>query len=334
MYTRMVLPRKSQSGVSLVELLVVLGIIAIITGVSIPVIARLGLFTSNKAQLAAREVFTILRAAKIYAVTYNVETAVVYGINIVEDSFLPEGNGGTLVTVVDSMTIVRRLKRDEMIELKQNGALLNKSIKDPPFVLVREGNSEFKQLPNGTCILPDFFRYNYQYGYSETGLHEILIFDTLEGRFLRPRTWFTPEDTGKVNPFILAYGQSPSPDVFPAHRFSSEGALLVNPLLPQQRLKFRVGILPDADPTDRFFVDIGDPRLFNVNNIKQVEFLSAEVPGIMGEEIQADPPELQVLHDPDRLIPEGETTRKFDTPIDIDLDIFLYVATGRVKVGS
>jgi len=324
----MVLPRKSQSGVSLVELLVVLGIIAIITGVSIPVIARLGLFTSNKAQLAAREVFTVLRAAKIYAVTYNVETAVAYGINIVEDSFLPEGNGGALLAVVDSMTIVRRLKRDEMIELKQNGALLNKSFKDPPFVPVREGSSEFKQLPNGTCILPDFFEYNYEVGYSETGLDEILIFDTLEGRFLKPRTWFTPDDTGKVNPFILAYGQSPSPDVFPAHRFSSEGALLAD--TPKQRLKFRVGILPDADPTDRFFVDIGDPRLFNVNNIKQVEFLSAEVPGIMGEEIQADPPELQVLYEP----PEDEAPQKFDTPIDIDLDIFLYVATGRVKAGS
>ena len=320
--------RKGESGLTLVELLVVVGIIAIITSVSIPILARTGLFTSSKADLAAREVFTILRAAKIYATTHNVETAVAYGIRIVDDdsfSFLEDCNGQPVVLpVVDSMTVVRRLKRKEILELLQTGVLTNVSVNTPLYVQVHEGNSNFKRMPNGTCILPDFFEFD---SYSATGLTDVIIFDPIDGQFLSPRTWFSNDDINKENPFILSYALSSDPNAFPAHRFSPEGALLAD--VPQQRLRFRVGILPSADPSDRFFVDIGDVRLMESNNVRSIPILFSELGGF-----PCKPMSINVVHDPDRLVSEEFGSQIFDTPIDIDVEILLYVATGRVKVVS
>ncbi len=50
---------------------------------------------------------------------------------------------------------------------------------------------------------------------------------------------------------------------------------------------------------------------------------------VFSNEDREDLPTITILHDPERLDPNV-----LDTPIDIDVDIFLYVPTGRVKVGS
>jgi len=331
--------RKGKTGLTLVELLVVLGIIATISAVSIPVIARSGLFTSNKSQLAARELFIVLRAAKIYATTHNVETAVAYGIDLVEDSFIKDpnfpGEGLALVPVVDSMTVVRRLKRKEMLELIQAGALTDFRVDAPLYVQVKEGNSNFKRMPNGTCILPDLFEFvsSDNNNYSATGLNGIEIFDPIDGQFLSPRTWNSNDDIK----YILSYGSTTAENIFPAHLFSPEGALLAD--APQQRLRFRVGVLPTEDPTDRFFVDIGhedlDPSRIDAH-IDSLPILFSEMPaqdsGLPA--FERKPLFTFVLHDPDRPVSEQTGDQIFDTPADIDVDIFLYVPTGRVKVGS
>lgn len=88
----------------MVELLVVLAIIGILIGISIP-IARM--FTRNDLRDSARTIYTLLRAARVYATTYNVETAVVYSLDYpftrdaggaeqfspLEDSILPDDEG-------------------------------------------------------------------------------------------------------------------------------------------------------------------------------------------------------------------------------------------------
>ncbi len=318
----MVLRRKGATGLSLVELLVVIGIIATLSAVAIPVIARTGLFTSNKAELAARELFTVLRAAKIYATTHNVETAVAYGGLLVQDSF-----SGETVPVVDSVAVVRRLKRKEMEGLILAGALTGFLVNDPLYVQVKEGNSNFKRMPNGTCILPDVFavvRIN-DITISTTGLTDVIVFDAADGQFLSPRTGRYPSDP--PNPTaVLAYALSSNQDAFPAHRFSPEGALLPDDRLSRQRVRFRVGILPSAEPSDRFFVEPDDDRLTDLQNIDEVTILFSDLPD--------EPNFVDILHDPDRLVSEITGSQEFDTPIDIDVELMLFVPTGRVKVGT
>lgn len=74
------LTKHSAPGFSLVELLVVLAVIGIIGGISIPI---LRMFSQNDLQRGARELHTLIRAARVYAATYNVNTAVIYQLNTV-----------------------------------------------------------------------------------------------------------------------------------------------------------------------------------------------------------------------------------------------------------
>ena len=72
--------RKNKYGFTLVEMLVVLGIIALITAVSVPVLSRMGLFGTKEADLAARELFAVLRGIQVHASTNNVDTAIIYTV--------------------------------------------------------------------------------------------------------------------------------------------------------------------------------------------------------------------------------------------------------------
>ena len=88
----------------MVELLVVIAVIGILIGISIPITR---MFTRNDLRDSARTVYTLLRAARVYATTYNVETAVVYSLDNpftretggpdqftpLEDTILPDGDG-------------------------------------------------------------------------------------------------------------------------------------------------------------------------------------------------------------------------------------------------
>ncbi len=75
--------RKAGSrGWSLVELLVVLAIISIMGAISIPIMRS---FARDDMRNGARTVYSMLRAARMYAMSYNVEAAVVYEL---DDEFL------------------------------------------------------------------------------------------------------------------------------------------------------------------------------------------------------------------------------------------------------
>jgi prepilin-type N-terminal cleavage/methylation domain-containing protein len=78
---------RSRSGWTLIELLVVLAIITILAAFSVPVV---NMFSRNDLRDSARMLYTLLRAARVYAVNNNVETAVVY---FLDNPFSKEADG-------------------------------------------------------------------------------------------------------------------------------------------------------------------------------------------------------------------------------------------------
>ncbi len=70
--------RSGRRGWTLLELLVVIAIIGLLAVISIPVTR---MFERDDLRAAARTLHTMLRAARMYAMTYNVETAVVYSLD-------------------------------------------------------------------------------------------------------------------------------------------------------------------------------------------------------------------------------------------------------------
>lgn len=68
----------SSAAFTLVELIVVLAIIALMAAVAIPSFSRMGLFSHNRLDSSTRSLYSMLSAARVYAITYRVCTAVAY----------------------------------------------------------------------------------------------------------------------------------------------------------------------------------------------------------------------------------------------------------------
>ncbi len=73
--------RESRAGFTLVEILVVLAIVAVVSAIAIPGLAKMGAFSRDEFKRATQEVNSVLRSAQLYATTYNVNTAVVYSMD-------------------------------------------------------------------------------------------------------------------------------------------------------------------------------------------------------------------------------------------------------------
>ena len=236
-------------GFTLVELLVVLAIVGFIVVLSIPMVGRLGLLGGSQQELAGRELFTLLRAAKIYATTYNVETALAYSVLAGNDS-----ETDARVPYIDSIAIVRRLKpnelRDRVVELDQ-AALTEPMPVDAPknwFVPLRDSEGRFKRFTGETCILNDP-------GIAADFVDGITIEDSsgsaVETSFDKAMAMdyitLYDEDTGAIIESVKGDLQ------FPAHVFGPSGAIV--PDSDVQRIPLRVGLRPDASPDERFFID-------------------------------------------------------------------------------
>lgn len=314
--------RRHRAGLSLVELLIVMAVIGLLSGLAVPLMFRMGLFAGNRVELATREMFSALRAAKIYAATHNVDAGLAYagrfddpdGPNpLTKDSFTGQNH-----PVVDAYVTVRRLKREEL-------RAANFPEDAEVYVPVGAEDGSFTNLPRQTCLLPDVFQISGgQSPVSATGLRRIAIVQsTNHSECLEPRPG-------------LGYMLGSRPEVcvddvtnlsFPAHIFRPSGELRADDRFPQQRLSIRVGLLPNEDPEDRFTVDpttVPNVPQFNQSSLK------TPIPLIFADD-DNNPSTLPVpqlytlIRHPDPSLSETDF-------IDNDRQITLYRSQGRIKI--
>lgn len=299
----------SRRGLTTVELLIVMAIIGVVLTISIPALVRMGVFGGQKAELAGRELFTMLRAARVHATTFNAETAVVYGIEYTSDS---ANDGGPVLPIATSYAIVRKVRREEIErnvypllvdEVNAiNGSVAAAQAIQPTDVYVPiEGvEGSFKRFENETCVLPDIFEVYTSTNNNETsntGLQDIVVWDPISEFFM------TPVFDYRVG------GASNLPNSFPAHVFQVNGALSAVGL-PRQRVTLRAGLRPDSEIADRFLVE--------------PEFL--ESAGELLVRVGAN-----IIDASDSVFYKVYIDTN-GNPLDLDAKIDLYAAMGRVKM--
>ena len=257
---------KSTRGVTLVELIVVLAIIGIMTALALPGIARLGSGSRNEVSRAAREIFSLLRAAKVYAATYRVDTAVVYN----PQDLLP-------VNGIAASSTIRRVSAI---------AVLYKPLQPPPSMLGCAGcyvpipgeSGQFALLPQDTTILLEKVRVtdvqdlddidgdgNFQevrfqaFDFENLQLLESDVFQALGMKEI-PVGGLDSGGGGAVEILnrLAPDPQDPSGAIkqeFPAHVFKSSGRIVWNS--PKERVRIYVAPSPELAESDRFDPEIG-----------------------------------------------------------------------------
>ena len=251
-------------GLSLVELLVVVGVIAILATITVPM---LGMFYENDTDLMARELFTLIRAAQVYATTHNVHAAVGFGFSMRTDSL-----SGEPVPIIDSYIIARSLKRDELIRLglPHSGARLMVPLAGRDGAFQKFGheacillNESFQEMVVGLEEIPE-------HDFDEIGIHDEI--GTYDGqpeiievtRVVSSIGLSEVRILGDDRVGVMSVSKSVElpdilrkiwPDSLPGLVFTPEGSLLPDPLLPKQRMHIQIGEYPDADPGDRFLMD-------------------------------------------------------------------------------
>lgn len=244
----------TREGLSMIELLIVVTIIIIISTMSIPVLSRMGLFSSSRVDLAARDIFATLRAARIYAASNNVQAGIAYAVKRVEDS-----TTSLLVPVIDAFVPVRQLSIRELnandgflrgliFDLNASGNFADAVTVDDVYVPIKTRQGVFRPLPNGTSVILDDDDIPDDSGdfKDATALTDIVILDLIESG---GSSFFEPRETrGLPNPFE-ADDAAPTAVLFPAHIFSTSGSIF--PTATRQRITFSVSPFPDRPEEER-----------------------------------------------------------------------------------
>lgn len=128
---------KAAEGLTLGELLTVLMVIGVMTSVMAPAFWQMGLFSSDKAGESARELYALLRAARVYAAANNVRTALAYS----------EIHDAANRRCVNMSAMARELTPEELDLIFQDEDDRNR----PWYVPLQSESGHFRLMLNGTC---------------------------------------------------------------------------------------------------------------------------------------------------------------------------------------
>lgn len=264
---------KTKGGFSLVELLVVLGIIGLLASIAVPTVRMY--MNSDPTSYGARILFQAFKAAKVYAGANNTRCAVVFNIREVEDSLT-----GETVHVFDAVMMARELKRAELIEA---GIPLPGKGRSPVFVPIVNDTGTFTFLPKGTCILGEGFGLGRKFVQAvdpDTG-EGLVVQVTVDGELVTVPDMIEVDDlVSDTGLFAIRVIENRWPnlmgpigiadeldtiftDHLPAYVFGAEGTLDVSDSFTKQRVVLTIGVLPDNEIEERFQIDpdTGDPEL-------------------------------------------------------------------------
>jgi len=224
-------------GMTMIELIVVLAVLALMSAIAIPTFARLGYFSRNDLQATARELHSMLKAAKIYAATYRVNTAVAYSVVPVIDS-----RTGATVEIIDAAALVYEFpeKIRDLTDFQDQSNDLHTDAFVP--ITASLTGAFFRSTKQDTCVLMQGLP-----GYDlKRTLNTIRIYRV------------EPQISENNEPRFIAYPVETLPayrdnrDRFFAHIFKTGGQVVVSdPSLPE-RFRMYVGYRPDGNTTERY----------------------------------------------------------------------------------
>jgi prepilin-type N-terminal cleavage/methylation domain-containing protein len=143
--------RESRAGFTLVEIMVVLAIVALVSAVAIPGLAKLGAFSRDEFKRTVSEMDSLLRAAQLYSTTYNVETAVAYNMDHYSATETESAAVEPIADpLIDSLTggPVRQIEAAAMLYKVPDG----KGAFSGKFVAAPGDLGNFNPFPNGMSI--------------------------------------------------------------------------------------------------------------------------------------------------------------------------------------
>jgi len=243
------------AGLTLIELVVVMAILSLMAAISIPVFIRYGRLNNNELQQTAGNLQEMIRAAQLYATTYNNDSALVYTLAVRNDSVT-----GNPIHYISGFAVARRLKRPEIEALDAQGASLNTS--GEYYVPVQDREGRFRKMSDEICMtlmssvgpnplnVYDLLNDQGDIAKRDMGLVPIHLVDT-DGVTITPPL----SDATNSNSYI---GFPPGTLNFPAHKFYSSGFMQTDS--SKQRFTLYVTALPDA-PEDTRYVEQKDGSL-------------------------------------------------------------------------
>lgn len=280
--------RKSRNkGLTLTELLVVLAIVGLLGLITVPSFVRFYLDSTDRVKLTSRELLQILQTARMYAMTYRVNTAVIYSVDVlpVETNVLmPNGEPGVVtkgafraIKTAAVMYEISRKNNEYFDGIKRRLGIPDVVPWDSFYVPVGSTRLDLgssREFPQGVVMcgygemnldgnsIPTIFGINEGDAFSMMGLSMVYVpLLYLEGRPHAEEKYVDLLDRGELNDYTLWY----------AHIFSPSGKLLQSDAV-KERYTFAVVDVTNREPLlvrKRTGVE-GEPSYFE--DIRLVEY--------------------------------------------------------------